>query len=271
MFSDILQNDMKDKMIESIANGVDNIQGVPDAMKPMIKNMITSNVPASEEINVKETTLYKPEYSWNFEVGSHFDMFNGKVKADVAAFLMNTHDQQIVKFVDSGLGRIMVNAGKSRSLGAEASFIAAITRSLNLNMNYGYTYSTFRKYDGGTTNGTSIDYTGNYVPFVPKHTLTVGGDYTFFTKGDLLKAVTVGANYTGAGKIYWTESNNASQDFCGTLNGFVSLDFKSVKVDFWGRNLTDKRYSTFYFESMNRGFEQYNKPIQFGVDVKCHF
>jgi outer membrane receptor protein involved in Fe transport len=272
MFSDLIQKEMQTAMTGAIVNGVPNIQGLPANMVPVVQNMINTNVPAAKEIDVKGTTLYKPEYSWNFEVGSHFDLFNGKVKADVAAFLMNTHDQQIVKFVESGLGRIMVNAGKSRSIGAEAAFIAAITKSLNFNVNYGYTYSTFRKYDGGVNRvGVEIDYTGNYVPFVPKHTLAIGGDYTFFLNDNALKNITIGANYTGAGKIYWSESNDQSQDFVGSLNGYLSLGFKNLQVDFWGRNLTDKKYTTFYFESMNRGFEQYNKPIQFGVDLKYHF
>lgn len=272
MFSDLIQKEMQTAMTGAIVNGVPNIQGLPANMVPVVQNMINTNVPAAKEIDVKGTTLYKPEYSWNFEVGSHFDLFNGKVKADVAAFLMNTHDQQIVKFVESGLGRIMVNAGKSRSIGAEAAFIAAITKSLNFNVNYGYTYSTFRKYDGGVNRaGVEIDYTGNYVPFVPKHTLAIGGDYTFFLNDNALKDITIGANYTGAGNIYWSESNDQSQDFVGSLNGYLSLGFKNLKVDFWGRNLTDKKYTTFYFESMNRGFEQYNKPIQFGVDLKYHF
>src|SRR5574344_938942 len=181
MFSEVIKKEMQTDMTGGSVNGVPNIQGLPANMVPVVQNMINTNVPAAKEIDVKGTTLYKPEYSWNFEVGSHFDLFNGKVKADVAAFLMNTHDQQIVKFVESGLGRIMVNAGKSRSIGAEAAFIAAITKSLNFNVNYGYTYSTFRKYDGGVNRaGVEIDYTGNYVPFVPKHTLAIGGDYTFF-------------------------------------------------------------------------------------------
>ena len=33
-----------------------------------------------KELNVQETTVYKPEYSWNYEVGSHLSLFNGKLK-----------------------------------------------------------------------------------------------------------------------------------------------------------------------------------------------
>jgi len=55
------------------------------------------------------------------------------------------------------------------------------------------------------------------------------------------------------------------------LNGRISLQAKALQIDFWGRNLTNKDYTTFYFESMERGFEQRSKPLQLGVDVRYHF
>jgi hypothetical protein len=119
--------------------------------------------------------------------------------------------------------------------------------------------------------GENEDYSGNYVPFVPMHTLNVGGSYAFYFNNSWAQSLTFGANVSGAGKIYWTEANNASQDFYATLNGYVSLKTKAVQIDLWGRNLTDNEFTTFYFESMGRGFEQRCKPLQLGVDVRLHF
>ena len=71
-----------------------------------------------------------------------------------------------------------------------------------------------------------------------------------------MQSLTLGMSYTGTGKIYWTEKNNVSQSFYGTLNGRISLQTKALQIDVWGRNLTNKDYTTFYFETMHRGFEQ---------------
>ena len=163
--------------------------------------------------------------------GSHLSLFNGKLKTDLAAFYMDTHDQQIAKFVNSGLGRMMVNAGSSESYGVEASFLASINKNLNMNVSYGYTHSTFKKYDGGTTSSEEqIDYSGNYVPFVPRHTMNAGANYSFFfDKSNWMQSLTLGMSYTGAGKIYWTEKNNVSQSFYGTLNGRISLQTKAYR------------------------------------------
>ena len=107
--------------------------------------MMNQMVP-TKEIDVKASTTYKPEYSWNYEVGSHLTLWEGRLWADVAAFYMDTRDQQLSQFAESGLGRITINAGKSRSYGAEAALRASVTKELSLNVSYGYTYATFTDY-----------------------------------------------------------------------------------------------------------------------------
>lgn len=266
------QNNLYATVSRGFRSGGYNIQMFSELLQSALKQRPGSGSAATAD-DIKEMVTYKPEYSWNYELGSHLTLFNGKLKADLAAFYMDTRDQQIAKFVDSGLGRMMVNAGSSESYGAEAAFVASINRNLSMNASYGYTHSTFKKYDGGTTSSDEvIDYSGNYVPFVPRHTMNVGANYSFFFgRSSWAQSLTFGLNYTGAGKIYWTEKNDVSQSFYSTLNGHISLQAQALQIDFWGRNLTNKDYTTFYFESMNRGFEQKSKPIQFGVDIRYHF
>ena len=272
MFSDIAQNGLQNSIKTSIKEGVGEKlngfaqMGMPATVIGMINGMMEEYLTTSE-VNVAESTTYKPEYSWNYEIGTHLNLFNGKLQADLAAFYMNTRDQQIAKFAESGLGRITVNAGESESYGVEANLVASLNRHLQLNASYGYTEATFVKYNAGKNE----DYSGNYVPFVPRHTLNIGGSYAFLFDNSWAESLTLGANVTGAGKIYWTEANNASQDFYTTLNGYVSLKAKNVQIDLWGRNLTDNEHTTFYFETMGRGYEQRCKPLQVGVDVRLHF
>ena len=272
MFSDIVQNGLQNSIKTSIKNGVGEKlngfaqMGMPATVIGMINSMMEQYLTTSD-INVAESTTYKPEYSWNYEIGTHLNLFNGKLQADFAAFYMDTQDQQIAKFAESGLGRITVNAGESESYGVEANLVASLNKNLQLNASYGYTEATFVKYNAGKDE----DYSGNYVPFVPRHTMNIGGSYSFFFNNSWAQSLTLGANATGAGKIYWTEANNVSQDFYTSLNGYISLKTQSVQIDLWGRNLTDNEYTTFYFETMGRGYEQRCKPLQVGVDVRLHF
>ena len=272
MFSDIVQNGLQNSIKTTIKNGVGEKlngfaqMGMPSSVIGMINGMMEQYLTTSE-INIAESTTYKPEYSWNYEVGSHLQLFNGKLQADFAAFYMDTRNQQIAKFAETGLGRITVNAGESESYGVEANLVASLNKNLQLNASYGYTKATFVKYDAGKEE----DYSGNYVPFVPRHTMNIGGSYAFLFNNSWAQSLTLGANVTGAGKIYWTEANNASQDFYTSLNGYISLKTQAIQIDLWGRNLTNNDYTTFYFETMGRGYEQRCKPLQIGVDVRLHF
>ena len=265
-FSDLLSSDMQAAMMKGVAETtipvIENTPAIPSTAKAVVLEVMNRLKSAGQEAEIEKSTLYKPEYSWNYEVGSHLTAFGGKLQADVAAFLMDTHDQQISRFSEKGLGRETVNAGKSRSWGGEASLKAQLTDDFSLSGNYGYTYATF-------SNG---DYEGNYVPFVPKHTFYAGAQYIFrFSKDRWFDHVAVNADYKAAGRIYWTENNRASQALYGTLNGRISLNKGNGQIAFWVNNILNKHYQTFYFETMGRGFAQNGRPIQAGIDIRCCF
>lgn len=265
MFSEIIQGSLRNSMIDAVANTKEFSK-----LAGMLENF------KKDGINIKDATLYKPEYSWNYEIGSHMTMFDGRLQADVAAFYMDTHDQQISRFAASGLGRITVNAGKSRSIGGELALKGQITDNFILNGNYGYTNSKFTEYISNYKDAQGklqeVSYNGNYVPFVPEHTFTVGGQYIFRMKsGAWLDNIIVNANYKGAGRIYWTEQNNAYQNLYGTLNGRISLNKGNGQIGIWINNALNTEYQAFYFESMNRGFAQMGRPMQIGVDLRCRF
>ena len=262
MFSELLQSSLKNDMMRQSKEEI--MAKVPENYAGMVADKFPT---PGENPEAQAAVEYKPEYTWSYELGTHMSLFDGKLQADFAAFFMQTYDQQLSQMAESGLGRITVNAGESESYGVEANLVASLNRHLQLNASYGYTEATFVKYKAGEDQ----DYSGNYVPFVPKHTLNVGGSYSFFFNDRWAQSLTLGANLTGAGKIYWTESNHVSQDFYSTLNAYVLLKTKAMEVELWGRNLTDNEHTTFYFESMGRGYEQRSKPLQVGVDLRLHF
>jgi outer membrane receptor protein involved in Fe transport len=255
-----------------------NIQMLSD----YLENNLQKNVGKLEnDETVNAAMRYKPEYSWNYETGSHLSLFDGTVLADISAFYMDTRDQQVSRFADSGLGRYTANAGKSRSYGAELSARANLTDNWSMDLNYGYTYATFTKYDSNYKNGydntgkaiyASIDYSGHYIPFAPKHTLNIGSQYVFRISNSVIKDITLHADYSGAGRIYFTEANDVSQKFYGLLNARLSTHVgKMIQIDLWGRNILNKDYAVFYFDSGSNGFMQKGRPVQGGIDIRMNF
>ena len=257
MFSDLIQS----KMSSDMTSAINEKSG--GRMEQMGGGAFT---PHAVEYNVAESIEYKPETSWNYEVGTHLTNAKQTLQADFAVFYVKTKNQQISQFAPSGLGRLTVNKDESTSYGAEASLKAQLTDAFSVNANYGYTYATFKANNG------SENTLRKYVPFVPKHTFTLGGQYVIaLREGSFLDDITLNANYTGQGRIYWTLDNNASQKFYGTLNGQVGFRKGDINLDVWIHNALDSDYTAFYFESRGIGFRQQINPLQMGVNLRCRF
>ena len=272
MFSDLLQEDMRNQMMMGIKDGTATYlnalvqRGMPQAVVDRIIEQLDA-MPIGSSPEVSLTTVYKPEYSWNYEAGTHLTWADGRWNVDAAVFYIDTRDQQIARFSENGFGRMMVNAGKSSSCGAELTLQGSIGRHLGVTANYGYTHATFRHYDAGD----GINYDGYHVPFAPMHTCSADASYTLRFIDSWARTLTLGATFTGAGRIYWTEDNTSSQPFYGLLSARILLQTQLVQIELWGRNLTRTKYNTFAFQSMNRWFCQHGKPLQIGVTLRCHF
>ena len=271
----LLQRQMMLGVKEFSLNTINGLPHLPQASKDKaiagMAAIIDQYTPTAPQAS---TLYYKPEYTWSYEAGIHHNLANKMLQLDLSVFYMKTRDQQIARFAESGMGRVMVNAGRSRSMGLEVGMRSQLLNDcLNLTANYGYTNAEFTSYDLGSTNGLKVDYTGNRVPFVPQHTLSASVDYQQPIRANaLLKTLTMGADVKGAGNIEWNEANSFGQNFYATLGLYVGLHLAhNVQLKLWTRNLTNSHYATFAFDSMNNRFAQYAQPRTMGMDVKWHF
>ncbi len=119
---------------------------------------------------VEDVITYEPESSWNYEVGAHLELFQRALVMDFALFYVDVYNQQLTVFPEGQTtGRMMTNAGRSRSWGGEAAIAARACSGLLFNASYGYTNAKFIDYIDGLD-----DYAGNFVPYSPSHTLFAG-------------------------------------------------------------------------------------------------
>jgi len=259
-----------------------NIQLFADLAQSALreKAMTMSGRPSEpSELSIEDVTMFNPEYTWSYEVGTKNELIKNRLSLDVAVFYMDVKDIQLTQFVESGQGRYIDNAGKAHSFGVEATLSARITNRLNFAANYGYTNATFRNYttikdkldDDGNTVKEKVSYKGNYVPYAPQHTLSLNASYSIPLRCPVLDNIVLAAQYNAAGKIYWTEENDIAQNFYGLLNARVSLRKDNYRLDLWGANLANTGYQAFYFESMGNSFIQKGRPLQFGAEVALRF
>ena len=242
MFSDILQTDLNAHQQEAMRGDYD-----------------VAHTPADYDV-IEETIAYKPEESWNYEAGTHLNLWNQQLQLDLAFYYMQIRNQQLsIMEPNSNYGRIMVNAGKSHSCGMEASLRGRLlNNALDWAVTYAFTNAKFDEYD---------TYKDNYVPFMPRHTFSAAADYH-------IGKLTLGANVSGQGKTWWDEANTYAQKFYAVPGAHADYDFGPVVVSLWGRNLTDTRYNTFAIQSSATGdlrhFAQKANPLQLGIDINVH-
>lgn len=272
--SEILRDQMQGDMMSQVRDvtlPVLNAQPmVPQQTKEQVAAILNA-MATHRPVNISETCEYLPEYAWNYEIGTHLNFLDGRLQTDLSAFVSNVYNLQLLQMSATGLGRVIVNAGRSRSAGLEVAFRARPVKPLSLSAQYGYTHATFRSYCTTDEAGRQVNYRGNYVPYVPQHTLNVEAAYDIPLRHRFWQSLTVGSNLSAAGRIYWNEVNTRSQDLYAQLGARVSLSSRQLDLQLWGKNLTDTRYNSFWFESAGRGYEQHGRPLQVGVDVQWRF
>lgn len=219
--------------------------------------------------DVNQVVGYKPESAWNFELGTHLSALASRLTLDLNAFYTLCRDLQLTVFPEGNTtGRMMTNAGRSRNMGVEAALTWAPREQSGVTVTYGFTHATFLKYNDG-----KADYKGNYIPYVPAHTLHARAYNTWNVRGcgKWLTGITLSANVQCAGRIYWNEANSLSQPFYALLGSELAIEGRHYSLELWGRNLTGTHYKTFYFVSMSCEFLQRGHGRTLGATLRLRF
>lgn len=249
--------------------GGNNIQVFADLLQEALVNgLMRQAVPTEEQTN--DRIAYQPEYSWNYELGGKFEPIKNTLSADIAIYYIDVRDVQITQFVNTRGGRMISNAGKAVSKGFELGLKARPCSGFYLYANYGYADARFKDYQTSATNDKdAVNYTNNHIPFAPESTFSVGGSISAnFKKNVIIDRFTFDTNYAGIGRVFWAEDNEMSQGFYGTLNASLSLEKNIFELEFWGKNILDRDYNAFLFESMSNYYAQKGKPMRWGASLK---
>ena len=229
----------------------------------VLQRRLKKEMGLSQDIDVDKLCAYDPEHSYNLELGGHFATNDGAFTADASLFYIECVDQQLTIFPDeNSTGRMMTNAGRTRSFGAEISATARLAKTLVLQGSYGYTNAKFKTFVSG-----GVNYAGNFIPYAPKNSLSLRLMQTVPFHSKWLDRMILGLGVMGAGRIYWNEANDVSQPFYALLEASVRFEGEKWAVDFWCKNATNTKYSVFYFESMGNRFVQRGRPMTGGVRV----
>ena len=112
---------------------------------------------------------WKDETAWNYEVGAKSQFPRGKGSLNVSAFYMDIRDLQLTVTAGSCSSRLILNADKARSVGAEVELTVSPDEHLDFSLSGGLNNSklltTFRDQGGNVVAGIAE---GNRLPSVPR-------------------------------------------------------------------------------------------------------
>lgn len=265
-FSVLYAFDQSRNLYISVAKGYKSGGFNTQMFSDVLQQEMMSQMGFGKRYDVADVVGYKPEYSWNYELGGHFSCMQGDVRGDFALFWIDCRDQQITVFPEgTTTGRMMTNAGRTRSFGGEFSLQLTPWRNLDLNAAYGYTDARFVRYDNGNE-----DFKGNRIPYAPQHTLAAGAVWTIPTSLEWLGNIVVQAGVRCTGPVYWNEENSLRQPFYALADASLRIEQEHYSIDFWGRNLGGERYDVFYFKSVGNEFVQRGRPRTFGITLNIN-
>ena len=238
IFSDILQNETMNSLMKDLGVYLD---------RPIV------SVSA-------DNTQYDPETAWNFEIGSR--LRKGNLKAELSTYYISVRNQQLTVFPPGmSTGRMMTNAGRSRSIGSEAELDWS-PGDFHTHISWSWCDARFLRYVDG-----NHDYSGKHIPYVPGHTLYLGTGYSFRMDGCKLD---VDFATRGNGPIWWNEDNSLQEPFHLNLSGRIALVFPKWEAYIRSENMTGTQGRNFYFKSIGNEFFASIKPriMLTGISIK---
>ena len=244
IFSDVLQRKMMLGMMESLGVHLDG------------KGDLST-----------DGLTYKPEICLNYEIGGKFRMRSAGhiLESFFTAYRVDCRNQQMTVFpYGNGTGRMMANAGRSRSLGVEAE-ASWMWKGLSVSFAGSLMDARFVDYDDGRN-----DWSGNRIPYSPESTLYLRCGYKFLTRGRFLRSVSLNADINRSGRIYWNEAGDISQSPYSLIGADVRLTTSKAELWLRGQNLTGTEHSVFYFKSVGNSFFQAGKPRRFTMGLSIN-
>ena len=217
---------------------------------------------------VAATSGYDPETVENIELGAKIDFLDRRARLNVAAFSMDYQDLQVTQTDDGCLCNITDNAADAEILGAEFELTFAATDALTLWA--GATVLDTEYID--FVDSTGLDASGNKLQRTPDTQFNIGGELVLDV-GSQVDALSIRANYTYHGDMYWAPDNAQTEDAYGLLNGRIAYAPMNAnwRVSVWGRNITDEEYRTNIIAFFGDEVSRLGAPRTYGVELAMEF
>jgi iron complex outermembrane receptor protein len=238
--------------------------------------------------SASQYTPAKQEKVIAYEAGFKAPLFDHKLQINGAGFYYDYSNKQVrgrEQDVIFGLLEKMLNIPKSYIWGVEGEIVARPVRGITLSLSGTYLNSKVTSNYSTTPDGAAVynaqGYTGNFkgseLPYTPKFSGTADAQYDF-PIGDGLKAFVGGTvTYQGKENTTFHTATLIADDF--NIRGYALVDARvgvtdadgHWRVSAYGRNLTNKVYTTAVSTYLDTLIRYRGKPAVYGVSASYNF
>jgi iron complex outermembrane receptor protein len=193
----------------------------------------TSNIPRG----------YTPDTLWNYEAGFKSELFDRRLRFNVAAYTIRWSDTQVRAVDATGSFPFTTNAGKVRINGIEAEADGRLAPGLQLSVGGSYQTAKLRQDQPFIPGNPNLGLNGDTLPNVPKFQANASLSYDFPLAGDFTETLRADFNYRAKTQ---TQFNNNSP-FNVPLDSYTLLNLRATThtgdwaVALFVNNLFDKR------------------------------
>jgi len=240
---------------------------------------------------------FGPEMVKAYELGAKMDLFDRRVRLNLAGYVMDRTGTQIdfdnvdtAPYLADGVTpnptfnlhtENTANApGLSKIRGFEAELTARPVDNLTVGASYAYTYTNIPVTANPNPGPTFGVPTQVFVVFTPKNAASAYADYAVpFGARNAKVKFHLDANY--ASSLYSFQSENVKTDASFIVNGRIALadlplndGAQTLTLSVWARNLLDETH-IYRRSNANNGtlgaYANYNPPRTFGVEAMINF
>ncbi len=215
-----------------------------------------------------------PEKLWNYEAGIKSELFNRRLRLNVTGYYTKDTGLQVRNTLAPG-NAVINNAGSARVYGAEFEANAVLGGGLSLASTLALTNARYIDLvEKNFLNGQLVSFprAGNTMIRAPRAQFSVDGRYETAVSDDMMFKANV--RYFRETKSYYTAANEfgVGHDGWYTVDARMGITYNdNLEVYAYGKNLTDKRYTTSVLTLGAIYSSALNDPRTYGVGVKYSF
>ena len=231
-------------------------------------------------------TGYKPEKVTAYEIGLKSELFDRKLRLNIAAYQTDYSNLQIQQF-QSGAGgatSVVANAGSAQFRGFEAEVTALPAKGITVDGSVGYVHPNFKEYLYRDPVSNQLVNVGDeaHLPQSPKWNARIGGQYSAETG---IGTFTLRSDLAYRSRVYFFAldrvnpfNRNVSSRPDYNLRARASLSEIAVgggklEIGIYADNLTNQKNLDFGIDFGGLGFGagSYKRPRTYGADAKVNF